>query len=187
MAMYRGRVEAFHDDQLVVAVPDLREVTQALADLGVRWGPIDASKALGLALIRDLDGVGPAAARLAHDPDTGAEIERFRAERSAARPGTRDVADLELLIKGIRAQLTRRFPGWEVTIGKNYGPSMVKGHPHIDGGGDGDPQPTSAVPRASTEVRVAVPPTARPGTSRAARHPLVPSQQPERALHRRSR
>jgi membrane-anchored mycosin MYCP len=144
MAMYRGRVEAFHDDQLVVALPDLRVVTQVLADLGVRCGPIDASKALGLALIRDLDGVGRAAGRLAHDPDTGAEIERFRAERSAARPGTRDVADLELLIKGIRAQLTRRFPGWEVTIGKNYGPSMVKGHPHIDGGGDGDPQPTSA-------------------------------------------
>jgi hypothetical protein len=141
MAMYRGRVEAFHDDQLVVALPDLHVVSQTLADLGVRWERIDASAALGLALICDLAGVGPAAASLTQDPVIGAELRRFAADQAAARPSARDIADLEILIKGVQLQFAQRFPGWEVTIGKNYAPSMVKGHPHL-GGGEGDPKPT---------------------------------------------
>lgn len=34
MAKHRGWVERFHDDQLIVALPDLDVVTGALADLG---------------------------------------------------------------------------------------------------------------------------------------------------------
>ena len=79
--------------------------------------------------------------RLVHDPAVGRELNRFRGEREQAHPGT--LATLDLLIKGVRLQFAQRFPGWEVTIGKNYGPSLVKGHPHVGGGGDGDPRPTA--------------------------------------------
>lgn len=144
MAIHRGWVERFHDDQLIVALPDLDVVTGALAGLGARWGRIETSAALGLALIPSVTGVARAVARLRHDPAIGAEIERYRAERARAHPGAPGIADLDLLIKGIRLQFAQRYPGWRVTIGKNYGPSLIKGHPHIGGGGDGDPAPAGA-------------------------------------------
>jgi hypothetical protein len=52
------------------------------------------------------------------------------------------VSDLALLIKGIQLLLAQRHPGWQVTIGKNYRPSLVKGYPHTGGGGEGEPTPT---------------------------------------------
>jgi hypothetical protein len=143
VAIYRGRVEAFHDDQLVVAIPELRVVTQALTELDVRWGAIDPSTPLGLARIRDLSGVGRAAAGIARDPVIGTDIERFRNDRADLRGGL-EAADLEILIKALHLRLARRFPGWAVTIGKNYRPSLVKGHPHYGGGGQGHPKPTNA-------------------------------------------
>jgi membrane-anchored mycosin MYCP len=118
-------------------------VTHALAGLDIRPGQIRKSAALGLALVSKLDDAEVEAAvdRLTHDPAIGQELNRFRGEREQAHPGT--LAPLDLLIKGIRLQFAQRFPGWEVTIGKNYGPSLVKGHPHVGGGGDGDPRPTA--------------------------------------------
>jgi hypothetical protein len=142
MGIAYGRVERFHDDQLVVALPDLPVITKTLDRLGVRLGPVDRNAALGLALVADLENVDAAVRTLQQDADIGPELERFKAER--ARFGVPYVADLDLLVKGIRLQFARSFPGWEVTIGKNYRPSMVKGYPHVFGGGDGDPEPTDA-------------------------------------------
>ena len=142
MAIYRGRVEAFHDDQLIVAIPELRVVTQGLTELGVRWGAIDESAPLGLARIRDLSGVGQATAVIAQDRVIGTDIERFRGDHADLRGG-QEAADLEIVIKALRLRLAQRFPGWEVTIGKNYRPSLLQGHPHY-GGGQGNPKPTSA-------------------------------------------
>lgn len=144
MAIHRGWVETFQHDQLVVALSDLGAVTNALAGLDIRPGRIRKSAALGLALVSKLADAEVEAAvdRLARDPAIGQELNRFRGEREQAHPGT--LATLDLLIKGIRLQLAQRFPGWEVTIGKNYGPSLVKGHPHVGGGGDGDPRRPTA-------------------------------------------
>jgi membrane-anchored mycosin MYCP len=151
MAIRHGMVETFHDDQLVVALPDLRTVTGALHRLGVRWGKTESSPALGLGLVSGLTKV-PAAVRTLEE-DFGPELQRFRAERAGISPGAPPLADLDLLIKGIRLQLARTFPGWEVTIGKNYAPSLVKGYPHIGGGGNGDPQPARATPGSPAAVR----------------------------------
>ena len=144
MTIYRGRVEAFHDDQLIVAIPDLRVVTQALTELGVRWDrdAIDPSPPLGLARIRDLSGVSEAAAKIAQHPVIGTDIRRYGSDRADLRGG-QEAADLEILIKAVRLRLAERFPGWQLTIGKNYRPSLLQGHPHY-GGGQGNPKPTSA-------------------------------------------
>ena len=144
MTIYRGRAEAFHDDQLIVAIPDLRVVAQELTELGVRWGPdsIDESAPLGLARIRDLSGVSEAAAEIAQHPVIGADIRRYGSDRADLRGG-QEAADLEILITAVRLRLAERFPGWQLTIGKNYRPSLLQGHPHY-GGGQGNPKPTSA-------------------------------------------
>ncbi len=145
MTRHRGWVETFEDDQLVVAMPDLPAVLQVLGALDVRWGKIEQNEDLGMALVCGLEGLPAAVRRLREDEDgfIGQEIGRFETERAQALPRAQPHADLELLIRGIRATFARQFPGWEVMIGKNYGPSLVKGYPHIHGGGNGDPQPTS--------------------------------------------
>lgn len=137
-----GRVEKFHHDQLVVALPDLKLVTQTLRELGVRLGPTDHNATLGLARVRGLANTGEAVRRLQQDPDIGPELARLQHEQAGSSSHT--VADLDLLLKGIRLQFAQRFPGWKVTIGKNHRPSPLKGYPHIGGGGDGDPQPVQA-------------------------------------------
>lgn len=144
MNRHRGWVETFERDQLVVALPDLPAVTQALDALDVRWERAEQSKDLGMALLAlELADIPAAVRRLRGDEDRfiGQEIGRSEEQRAQVLPGA-PLHDLDLLIKGIRARFARQFPGWEVTIGKNYGPSLVKGYPHISGGGNGDPQPT---------------------------------------------
>ncbi len=144
MAIYRGRVEAFHDDQLVVALPDLGVVTGALADLGVRWDDdhVDKSEDLGLARIRDLRGVGEAAARLSQPSAIGNGLRRYQQDQADLRYGQHP-ADLEIVIKALHLRFAQDFPGWKVTIGKNYWSSQVMGHPHF-GGGQGAPKRTDA-------------------------------------------
>jgi hypothetical protein len=147
MATYRGRVETFHDDQLVVAIPDLHVTKKALADLGVSWPQdgIDESASLGLARIHGLSGVREAVGRLVQDPAIGTDL-RFREYQTNVHAG-RDAADLEILVKGLQLQFAQKFPGWEVTIGKNYGPAVIMGRamdPHWGGGGQGNPSITAA-------------------------------------------
>ncbi len=143
MGFAYGRVERFHDDQLVVALPDLGLVARALTDLGVSLGPTDRDATLGLARVRGLAGTGQAVRALQRDPDIGPELARFQHERVSSGPPA--VADLDLLLKGLQLQFALRFPGWKVTVGKNHRPSPLKGYPHIGGGaGHGDPQPAKA-------------------------------------------
>ena len=142
MGIKRGRIETFNDDELVIALPDLPVVTKILAELGVQTGSIDPSPALGLALVRGLANVGSAVGALLDSEDMGSRLAGFRRKLAEAQTGNpdADVANLLLLIKGIRLKLARDYPGWKVAIGKNYRPSPVKGYPHI-GGGSGDPEP----------------------------------------------
>ncbi len=139
MAIRHGRIEAFHDDQLVVALPDLGIVVRTLGGLGVGLGPIERNAALGLALLRDLVNIDGAVRVLQRDAGIGPDLVRFEEER--ARPGLPGLAALDLLVEGIHRQFARTFPGWKVAIGKNYRPSQVKGYPHVGGGGYGDPEP----------------------------------------------
>ncbi len=141
MAIKHGWAERFHDDQLIVALPDLDVVTRELAHLGVRHDEPERSAVLGLALIRNLANVAPAVNAVQRNTTIGPDLLRFKEDRARARPSAPDVADLDLLIKGIHVQFAQTYPGWKVTIGKNYRPSPVKGYPHL-GGGDGDPEPT---------------------------------------------
>jgi membrane-anchored mycosin MYCP len=145
MGIKCGRAEAFHDDQLVVALPDEELVARTLAGLGIRIGQVERSPVLGLALMRELANVDQAVSTLLDSDDIGPELRQFRHERALSQAGgpDPDVAALVLLIKGIHLKFARDYPGWRVTIGKNYRPSPVKGYPHI-GGGNGDPLPTNA-------------------------------------------
>jgi hypothetical protein len=141
MTIRRGFAEIFHDDQIVVALPALDVVAQALSGLGVVFGSIERNAVLRLGLIRDLKNVEAAVGALRRDGDIGPRLDRIAAER---RGRGHAPAALDLLVEGLLLQLARRFPGWIVEIGKNYRPSHVMGHPHIGGGGDGDPVPADA-------------------------------------------
>jgi hypothetical protein len=142
MAIKRGWVEAFHDDELVVALSDLGIVASTLRELGVRFhdDDIKISKLLGLARLTGLTGIETAVGRLEQEPAVGASLARYHRERREAHPGRLEVSHLALLIKGIHLLFAHLYPGWQVTIGKNYRPGMVKGFPHI-GGGEGEPTP----------------------------------------------
>jgi membrane-anchored mycosin MYCP len=138
----RGRIEAFHDDQLIVPLRDQEVMRTALHSLGVQLGSAEPSATLGLTLLRDLSNIGPAVRSLREDPETGPGLRHFEQERAGL--GGPGAADLDLLVAGIGLQFARKYPGWEVQVGKNYRPSQVKGYPHIGGGGEGDPEPTTA-------------------------------------------
>jgi membrane-anchored mycosin MYCP len=142
MPIWRGRIEAFHDDQLIVPLGAQDAVSAELHGLGVRLGSAETSAALGLALLRDLSNIGAAVRTLREDPEIGPRLRGFEQER-AGRGGP-GACDLDLLVEGIGLQFARKFPGWRVQIGKNYRPSQVKGYPHVGGGGDGDPEPSTA-------------------------------------------
>jgi hypothetical protein len=57
MGVKRGRVELFHDDQLVVALPDLKIIASTLGRFGVRPGPVDERPVVGHALTQGLANV----------------------------------------------------------------------------------------------------------------------------------
>jgi membrane-anchored mycosin MYCP len=143
MNIRRGWVEAFHDDELVVALPDLPVLVPALREFGVRFSDhdVEANAVLGLARLSGLTGIGEAVRRLGLEPAAGTPLASYREARNRAHPDAREVSELALLIKGIQLLFADRYPGWQVTIGKNYRPAMVKGYPHI-GGGEGEPTPT---------------------------------------------
>jgi len=141
MHIAQGRVERYHSDQLVVALPDLELVTSTLAGLGVSVGRTDRSAGLGLARVRDLADVDAAVRTLLHDPSFGPELARFEKVREGLSGHA--LAGLDLLLEGIRLTFARDYPGWEVPIGKNQRPSPVEGYPHLSGG-DGAPRPVKA-------------------------------------------
>jgi membrane-anchored mycosin MYCP len=146
----RGRIEVFHDDQLIVPLRGQEVVSTALGELGVQVGPAERSATLGLALLRDLSRIAPAVRTLREDPETGPGLRRCEQDRAAL--GGPGAADLDLLVAGLHLRLARQYPGWEVQLGKNYRASQVKGYPHIGGGGEGDPEPgTGPLPGAGQD------------------------------------
>ena len=148
MDIGHGWVEKFHRDQLVVAQSELAILQRMLRELHVTWADVDVSPALRLARITGLGGVDAAASALLGDPRIGPDLHRHRADREKALAAHQaagpdgQLSTLALLIKGIQLRFAVHYPGWQIRIGKNYRPSLVKGYPHI-GGGEGAPTPTS--------------------------------------------
>ena len=142
-----GWVEKFHPTQLVVAQSELAILQRMLRELHVAWDAVDVSPALRLARIKGLVGVDAAAAALLGDPRIGPGLHRHRADREKALAEQKahgaagQLSDLALLIKGIQLRFAVHYPGWQIRIGKNYLPSLVKGYPHVGGGGEGAPSP----------------------------------------------
>ena len=146
MADGHGWVERFHDDELIVPIPQLAVVRKALRDLGVSVSGDDVkeSPALGLARLTRLKGISPAADKLEHGEHTAEEIRAYRELRGAALPKAPKVSDLAVVIRGVQAELAREYPGWRIAIGKNYRPSVVHGDPHTDGSGHPKPHTDGA-------------------------------------------
>lgn len=143
MDITHGWVEKFHGDQLVVAGSELGILQRMLRELHVAWASVDASPALGLARITGLAGVDDAVTSLFDDPRIAPDLRRHQDERENAHGEYCTISSLALLIKGIQLRFAERYPGWQIRIGKNYRPSLVKGYPHVGGGGEGAPTPTS--------------------------------------------
>ena len=141
MAVRHGWVEKFHDDQLIVPIPQLSVVRKALQEFGVQIGDrgIEENGVLGLARLSQLTGIEEAVRKLERDKSVREQVRKYRERRTEAHPKARPVSDLALLIEGLKLHLAREYPGWQIAIGKNYAPSLIRGNPHTDG--EGHPKP----------------------------------------------
>jgi membrane-anchored mycosin MYCP len=144
MSILKGRVEQYHDDQIIVALSDLTEVKSVLAKFGLQSGEENPAPRLGLALL-PLPAVAADIRKLRQDPG-GAELIRaataaWRAGL-AAGPRIAEIPDLDLLMLALRAYFQQHFSGWVPPMGKNrvvhHG---LEGFPHIRFGGLGNPTP----------------------------------------------
>jgi membrane-anchored mycosin MYCP len=146
MTVRHGSVEKFHDDELIVAIPQLSVVREELQEFGVEIGDrgIEENGVLGLARLFELKDIEKAVRKLERDRSVGQEIKAYRKLRHEAHPDAPPVSDLALLIYGVKLRLARRYPGWQIAIGKNYRPSLVRGNPHTDGTGRPKPHTDGA-------------------------------------------
>jgi Subtilase family len=131
MAIKSGWVERFHDDELIVPIPQLDAVLKALPNC-LRIGETEKNLALGLARLSGLTGVEEAVRELKRDNRVREQIETYQSLRGEALPSAPDVSHLAQLIHGVKAKLALAYPGWQIVIGKNYAPSMVQSDPHTD-------------------------------------------------------
>lgn len=140
-AVVQGRIEQYYDDQLVVAVPHLREIYGVLSGAGMTCVEADSIPELGLALVK-VSKVGTSAS----------DIRRRKADlagRAAAKrklDGVDQVPDLDLVIDFLRDEFRRNYGGWIPTIGKNRHVESINGFPHISGGAAEPPQFAADIP-----------------------------------------
>lgn len=143
MATVTGRAGQYAANEIIIALPDLREVQRELGQLGLQSHQADAHERLGLALLA-LPQLDEQIRRLRQDPDRAGLI---RAASTAWRPDANartqvgQIPDLDLLMFALRAHFSDRFGGWVPTMGKNravHHPGL-EGFPHVRGGGQGDP------------------------------------------------
>src|ERR1700750_3347185 len=109
MAVQDGWVERFHGDELIVAIPQLGVVLEALRECGVEIGDrgIEENAVLGLARLSHLRGVEPAAQQLVERSRLPVrdEVRAYRDVRRKAHPEAPDVSALALLIKSVKVLL----------------------------------------------------------------------------------
>ena len=135
--MERGAIEAYEENQLAVAISDLRAVRNALSECVVSVHNEEHDPQLGLALLT-LGNVTDAVAQLKGN-DSGLVGRATQARRPGGPPSGNQPSDLDLLIYSVRERSWKNFGGWVPTIGKNRVIEPVRGLPYIGGGGEGDP------------------------------------------------
>ena len=189
--MKQGVIEAYEEEQLVVALPDLAVVRGALRQRAVGVADEQRDERLGLALLT-LSGVAAGAAKLRED-DSGLVGRVTEAKRPGPQPDKAGPSDLDLIIFWLRECFQSAYGGWVPTIGKNRVIEPVRGLPYIGGGGEGEPlfwrSPRSQEPfgrERRNQRRVSRPQRSSAGVAttrgqpwsgrarRRARHPAVP-------------
>jgi Subtilase family len=160
--MERGVIEAYEENQLAVAIPELRAVRDKLTECGAGVEHEEQEPRLGLALLT-LRGVADAVAQLRAD-DSGLAGRAKQARWSGGPASGIEPSDLDLLICWLRERFRSAYDGWVPTIGKNRVIEPVRGLPYIGGGGEGDPYfggsgdpRTSSSADAVTSVETALP------------------------------
>src|ERR1700742_1025422 len=123
MTVRHGWVERFHDDELIVPVPQLGVVLEALRDCGVQIGDrgVEENGVLGLARVSELKGLDRGVSHLLEPNDSvSRQLEAYRPLRQTAHPPPEapPVSDLALVIQGAKLRLARQYPGWQIAIGK---------------------------------------------------------------------
>jgi membrane-anchored mycosin MYCP len=147
MAILKGRVERYHDDQMIVALPNLSEVQRVLGEFGVEPGKITPDERLGLALLT-LPRLSEDIVRLRQDPQHAKAAQDAAALWQAdVAAGTRvgDIPAIDLLMQMLRAYFREEYDGWTPTMGKNHvvGHPGLEGFPHVRGGDTGSPEPAA--------------------------------------------
>jgi membrane-anchored mycosin MYCP len=135
--MKQGVIEAYEEDQLVVALSDLAVVRGALRERAIGVADEKCDKRLGLALLT-LSGVAAGATKLRED-GSGLAGRVTEAKRPALQPERAEPSDLDLIIFWLRESFQSAYGGWVPTIGKNRVIEPVRGLPYLGGGGEGDP------------------------------------------------
>lgn len=126
-----GSIEDYQDNELAVALPDCRVVTEALTGLEVKFSELDRDERLGLALLT-LDNVGDAVGGLGGDAGW---VEHVAAAKWPGGLPQRDggPSDLDMLLYALREGISARYGGWIPEMGKNRTISPVMGFPHVSG------------------------------------------------------
>jgi membrane-anchored mycosin MYCP len=157
MAVLKGRVERYYDDQMIVALPDLHEVQRVLDEFGLDPGHESRAEQLGLALLT-LPRLAADIRRLRQDQD-GADLIRaataaWQADVAAGRRAG-EIPDLDLLLLVLRGYFRERFSNWAPTMGKNNVVSHpgLAGDPHLRGGDFGDPGDPTVEPWPPREAQ----------------------------------
>ena len=135
--MKQGVIEAYEEEQLVVALSDLAVVRGALMQRAIGAAIKERDERLGLALLT-LSDVAAGATKLRED-DSGLVGRVTQATRPAPQPQRAGPSDLDLIIFWLREYFQSAYGGWVPTIGKNRVIEPVRGLPYIGGGGEGDP------------------------------------------------
>lgn len=135
--MEHGVVEAYEENQLAVAISDLRAVRNALTEYAVGLHHEEQDPRLGLALLT-LQNVSAAVEQLQRN-DSGLVGRASQARWPSGPPSGSQPSDLDLLIYSLRERFRKEYAGWVPTIGKNRVIEPVRGLPYIGGGGEGDP------------------------------------------------
>jgi len=142
-----GAVETHKKDELVVALPDLKLVQDALRHLHVDIKTTDPDERLGLALL-SLDGIGPASAGLKNQ-DPKLEQSLIDAKWPKGQPKGIELSDLDVILDRLRKYFGGEYSGWVPEMGKNRMIAPVRGFPYVSGCAQGDPRQILANPRCT--------------------------------------
>jgi subtilisin family serine protease len=141
--VHYGAVESHMRDELVVALPDLKLVEDALGHLHIDITKTDPDERLGLALLT-LDGVDAAAQQY---PELKQDL--IDARLRQGQPEGIDLSGLDVILGKLRKDFGGEYSGWVPEMGKNRMIAPVRGFPYVSGCAQGDPSQILANPRCT--------------------------------------